>query len=187
MAKPTHLQMVGARDADAPEEDFYPIPPIAVESLLRVESFDGPIWEPACGDGAISKVLEAAGHKVISTDLHDRRFGMPGIDLLMCTKPYAPNIVTNPPYSISTEFARQALTLCPAGKVCLLMRLAWLEGIERKALFEETGLARAHVFSRRLPRMHRHGWTGPRSTSTIAFAWFVWEPGWDRKTELDWI
>ncbi len=186
MAKAEHLMMVGARDADAPKDDFYPTPPIAVESLLRVEQFDGAIWEAACGDGAISRILQETGYDVVSTDLYDRGFGKPGVDFLRCRESLAPNLVTNPPYSITTAFARQALTLC-RGKICLLLRLAFLEGKERQSLFEESGLARVHVFSGRLPRMHRHGWTGPRTTSTIAFAWFVWEPGWDRKTEVDWI
>jgi len=37
--------------------EFYPTPPEATRALLSVESFEGDIWEPACGDGAISKVL----------------------------------------------------------------------------------------------------------------------------------
>lgn len=55
--------------------DFYPTPPEAVRALLSVEAFEGSIWEPACGDGAISKVLLAAGFDVVSTDLIDRGFG----------------------------------------------------------------------------------------------------------------
>ena len=47
--------------------EFYPTPPEATRALLSVESFQGDIWEPACGDGAISKVLEAAGYQVVST------------------------------------------------------------------------------------------------------------------------
>jgi len=46
-----------------------------VRALLSVETFEGSIWEPACGDGAISKVLLAAGFDVVSTDLIDRGFG----------------------------------------------------------------------------------------------------------------
>ncbi len=53
-------------------DDFYETPPDAVEELLRVERFSGRIWEPACGRGAISEVLEAHGHTVVSTDLVDR-------------------------------------------------------------------------------------------------------------------
>jgi hypothetical protein len=78
--------------------DFYPTWPAATRALLSVERFDGAIWEPACGDGAMSKVLEAAGHEVISTDLIDRGYGEGGRDFLMEWQPRAPNIVTNPPF-----------------------------------------------------------------------------------------
>lgn len=30
--------------------EFYPTPPEATRALLSVETFDGTIWEPACGD-----------------------------------------------------------------------------------------------------------------------------------------
>lgn len=52
-----------ARDFRFPKRaayEFYPTPPEATRALLSVESFDGAIWEPACGDGAISEVLKAA-------------------------------------------------------------------------------------------------------------------------------
>jgi hypothetical protein len=42
---------------------------------MRSERFNGDIWEPACGDGAMSRELAAAGHTVISTDLVDRGYG----------------------------------------------------------------------------------------------------------------
>jgi len=64
--------------ANRERDDFYPTPPAGTRALLEVESFTGPIWEPACGDGAISKVLESAGHQVISTDLIDRGYGTGG-------------------------------------------------------------------------------------------------------------
>ena len=35
----------------------------------------GRVWEPACGSGAISKVLEERRLAVISTDLHDQGYG----------------------------------------------------------------------------------------------------------------
>ena len=61
------------------KDDFYPTPPEAVEALLSVEKFIGDIWEPACGDGAISKVLEVE-HNVVSSDLNDYGFGKSGVD-----------------------------------------------------------------------------------------------------------
>jgi hypothetical protein len=58
--------------------EFYPTPPEAVRALLSVEVFDGSIWEPACGDGAISRQLVAVGHDVVSTDFVDHGFGTSG-------------------------------------------------------------------------------------------------------------
>lgn len=175
MAKTAHLMMVGARVAGYnAEDDHYPTPDIAIESLLRVERFEGDIWEPACGEGSISRMLEKWGHRVISTDLRERGYGEGGVDFLSERVARAPNILTNPPYSVGTEFARHAVGLV-SGKVALLVRLAFLEGQKRRSLFEESQLARVWIFSARLPRMHKVGWTGNRSTSTTAFAWLVWQ------------
>ena len=45
----------------------------------------------------------------------------------------------------------------------------------RRMFFENSPLARVWVFSKRIPRMHRHNYDGPVSSSSIAFAWFVWD------------
>ena len=79
---------------------------------MSVERFDGSIWEPACGDGAISKVLAEAGYQVVSTDLIDRGYGAGGQDFLKSDKPLAKNIITNPPYGthgLGDAFVRKAL------------------------------------------------------------------------------
>lgn len=49
--------------------DYYATDPKAVEMLLELEQFAPVIWEPACGEGHISKVLQAHGYQVISTVL----------------------------------------------------------------------------------------------------------------------
>ena len=36
-------------------------------------------------------------------------------------------------------------------------------------------VVRVHVFRNRLPMMHRHGWDGPRASSSTAYAWFVFD------------
>jgi hypothetical protein len=110
--------------------DFYATPPEATRALLSVESFDGPIWEPACGDGAIASVLADAGYTVVATDLIDRGYGQPAIDFLQETAPRAKHIVTNPPYGggLPDQFIGKALTLTRAtgGKVAMLLDLASL-------------------------------------------------------------
>ena len=60
------------------ENDFYATDPRAIELLLDIESFSDKIWECACGEGHLSKVLEAKGYDVISTDLINRGFGTGG-------------------------------------------------------------------------------------------------------------
>lgn len=89
------------------KDDFYPTPPEGTAPLLAVERFDGPIWEPACGQGHMSRVLEDAGHDVISTDLVHRGYGEGGVDFLMEWRPRAPNIVTNPPVQDGGGFRPQ--------------------------------------------------------------------------------
>jgi len=195
------------RDDSANREthDFYPTWPAATEALLSVERFEGPIWEPACGDGAMSRVLEAAGHEVISTDLIDRGYGEGGRDFLMEWAPRAPNIVTNPPFRWAIEFTDRALQLTrpqawlvggiPSDhdqctrKVCLFLRLAFLEGVERGQWFKTTPLARVWVMSRRVPIQRGRMADESESGGMMAFAWFVWEHGHRGKPEigfLDW-
>src|SRR3546814_4759077 len=82
--KQEHRKLGVAVDrANRERNDFYPTPPNAVEALLSVEQFDGDIWEPACGDGAICRVLEAGGYRCVASDLIDRGYGETGIDYLM--------------------------------------------------------------------------------------------------------
>lgn len=188
MGKSEHLMLVGARDIgykDTP--DAYPTPRKAVESLLGVETFAGSVWEPACGEGAISRVLTERSIEVFSTDLHEYGYGTAGIDFMKCTGA-CDNIITNPPYNIGDAFIVHAVTLAQS-KACFLMRLAWLAGQRRHAsLFGKTPPARVWVFSARLPRMHRNGYVGPKSTSTIDFAWFVWDKSViDGSTKLSWL
>ena len=167
------------------KDDFYPTPPEGTEALLRVETFEGPIWEPACGAGSMRRVLEAAGHEVISTDLVDRGYGESRVDFLMEYTPRAPNIVTNPPFKMVAPFIRKSLGLT-TGKVAMLLRLACLEGSERREIFDTSPLARVWVFSRRLS-MQRGGFTGDSSGGMLAFAWFVWDHAYVGKPTLGWI
>ena len=49
------------------DNDFYATPEIATEALMKVEKFNGNIYECACGDGKMSKVLKKY-NEVISSD-----------------------------------------------------------------------------------------------------------------------
>ena len=60
------------RFADLDGPDFFPTPAWATEALIDNERFDGDLWECACGNGAMSEVLENASSNVYSSDLFDR-------------------------------------------------------------------------------------------------------------------
>lgn len=159
-------------------EDLYETPAVAIRALLRAESnLPRLIWEPACGPGAIVRELRANGHAVVATDLVD--YGCPhsagGFNFLRLRSapPRVRYIVTNPPFKHAHAFTRRALELVP--NVALLLRLAFMEGERRKDVLDTGRLRRVHVFSRRLPMMHRDGWSGPKASSAVAFAWFVWD------------
>ena len=166
--------------------DLYETPAVAVEALLRVEKLPHGIWEPAAGRGAIVNVLRSHGHAVTASDIID--YGFPlnfVVDFLTTTKRPAGcgAIVTNAPFRILDKFARHALDLAP--RVYLLCRLAFLEATSRTDILEHRGLAHVHVFRRRLPMMHRDGWTGRRASSAMAFGWFCWDRDYRGPTVVD--
>ncbi|MBI1384721.1 MAG: hypothetical protein GC150_07420 [Rhizobiales bacterium] len=113
----------------APRE-YYPTPPEATRTFLAAERFDGSIWEPACGNGAIARECIAAGYDVVATDIADYGYGEPGLDFLGLEVPRAKHIVTNPPYGagLADRFIRKALSLTArtGGKVAMLLNLASL-------------------------------------------------------------
>jgi methylase of polypeptide subunit release factors len=153
-----------------------------VAALLSVYQPPHHIWEPACGDGAIVKALRTASYEVVATDLND--WGCPEssarIDLLMerTAPPHCHCIITNPPYRLAEPFIAHALQLVP--EVAMLCRLAFLESTRRTRLLEESGLARVLVFRNRLPMMHRYGYS-----SSTAFAWYIWQRGYNDMPRLE--
>lgn len=59
--------------------DLYETPAVAVHALLPAEQVPHRVWEPACGPGAIAKVLRETGRFVVARDLHD--WGCPASEL----------------------------------------------------------------------------------------------------------
>jgi hypothetical protein len=181
------LLMLGAGNTTLPPRtfDFYRTPERATKALMAAESFTGPLWECACGDGAISEVLTELGHEVISTDLCARGYGRTS-DFLAQTASLAPNIITNPPFKLAAEFAVKACELA-TGKVALLCRLGWLESRSRRTMFESLPLSKVWVFSTRLPLMHRENWQGRKASSAVAFAWFIFTNDHNGPATIGWL
>jgi hypothetical protein len=172
------------RFADLGGPDYFPTPAWATYALMDNESFDGEIWECACGDGAMSRILESRGNPVRSTDLYDRGFGEAGVDFIT-SKTRSDNIVTNPPYNSAEHFVRNGVNLARR-KFALLLRLAFLEGANRaQTIFTESPPSRVWVFSERIT-FYPAG-AVQAGSGTTAYAWFVWDKGASPGTELRWL
>lgn len=168
------------RSVNAEKNDYYATEPRAVELLLEKEGFSKYIWEPACGEGHISKVLTAHGYNVESTDLIDRGFGLSSQDFLV--QPYFASfdgdIITNPPYRYAQEFVEKAIEIVkPGRKVAMFLKLTFLESQKRRKLFEKHPPKAVYVSSARLQCGKNGDFSG---TSMVAYAWYVWQKGYPR-------
>ena len=166
--------------------DYYATEPNAVELLLEQETFTPYVWEPACGEGHISKVLEAHGYKVLSTDLIDRGYGEGGVDFLSIKiADISRDIITNPPYKYAKEFVEHALEISSEStKVAMFLKLTFLEGQSRRELFAKNPPKTVYVSSARLQCGKNGVFEG---SSATAYAWFVWEKGYHGRTVIKWI
>lgn len=121
-------------DSERQNEDYYATDPSMVDELLKKESFNRSIWEPACGQRSLSRRLEELGYEVRDSDIVARPCDKPieVLDFMQCLEPWEGDIVTNPPYGIALEFIQHALGLVKDGaKVAMFMRLLFLEGKQK--------------------------------------------------------
>ena len=171
---------------DRAKDDYYATSPEAAHWLCEIEDLHKNIWECACGEGHLSKVFEEKGHNVMSTDLIDRGYGIGGVNFLTQNLPFYGDIITNPPYKYAQEFIEHALRLVYDGnKVCMFLKVQFLEGRKRKKFFEEYPPKRIWVSSSRI----KCGTNGvfSDSSSMLALAWYVWEKGYKGDTIIKWF
>ena len=179
--------------------DYYATDPDATNLFLDQLEKDGDIklhrniWEPACGEGHISKELEKRGYCVFSSDLYDRNYGYTGIDFLnQNKKPFVScDIVTNPPYSIATEFVEKSLDLLNEDEYGIMhLRTLFLEGKSRYELFKENPPKYVYVHSTRYccaMNGEFYEESGKKKGSAVSFAWFIWKKGFKGDTIIRWL
>lgn len=178
--------MLGARNYaqhEREENDYYATHPRATQLLLEQEDFYHRIWEPACGEGHMAKVLKDAGYDVVSTDLIDRGYGQGGIDFLKYENDGLMDcdIITNPPYKYAKEFVEKALELvAPGRKVAMFLKIQFLEGKARRVLFDKHPPQTVYVSSGRLRCAMNGDFERYAKSNAICYAWFVWRRGYPR-------
>lgn len=171
--------------------EFYPTPPEATRALLSVERFDGPVWEPACGEGAIAEVLIAGGLDVVATDLVDHGYGIPRIDFLKERSPRARHIVTNPPYGfgLADAFITKALGFArqTGGTVAMLLNLASLAHRTRTRWWRAHPPARLYAIDDVVCwPAHRYG-PAPEHFLKHRYCWAVWTPNHQGPSAFWWL
>jgi hypothetical protein len=176
-------------DYERNENDYYATDPKAIDHLFGAENFGTKIWEPACGGGHLSERMILYGKYVRSTDLIDRGYGEGGIDFLQQTENWGGDIITNPPYSLATQFVRHAISVVETGcKVAMLMRIQFLEGKARKELFRTYPPKNVFVYSSRLVCARNGDFEAfQKNSGAMVYAWYVWEKGYQGDTILKWI
>ena len=162
---PDFSKIVGGNGVRA-KNDFYPTPPECTVALLNfleqrqlIKQGDC-VWEPACGDYAITKVLINNGYKTVSTDIvHGRDFMATdlsaGVDW----------IITNPPFSLAREFVERSAHL--GRPFALLLKSQFWHAASRVDLFRR--FPPAFV----LPLTWRPDFTG-KGASLLDMIWVVW-------------
>ena len=167
------------------KSDFYETPYTLTRKFLDVEDFDKSlsVCEPACGGGAISKVLKEYWEDDSLVTAYDKE-----TNFLWDFDDYN-YIITNPPFSLAFEFIRKAKQLAKS-KFALLLPLSYLHGKKR---FDEIysdktyGLEKVYVFTRYPMLGESLREDGKYNTGMMVYAWYVWTNGYSGQPTIDWL
>jgi hypothetical protein len=162
------------------KDDFYPTPPEPTRALLHAE-FDRlrtfrTIAEPAAGDGAMVREMEALGLNVFASDMINRGCGAVIKDFYDFSEETFPfcAIVTNPPFSEcgwgngKARWLKHALDTLDVEYMALLMNWGWPGAGGLKHFWAEHPPARVYLMRWKID------FTG-QGAPPMLNAWFVWD------------
>lgn len=186
-SKPVPRQMLDGsyERVDALErekDDFYPTPAEPTRAFLhaeidRLRQFQC-VWEPACGDGAMVREMEALGLSVFPSDLVDRGFGAVIRDFYSFNS-FDPvesgaAIVTNPPFQEcgwgngKARWLKHALDVIGVEYMALLMNWGWPGAGGLGPFYAQHTPARVYLMRWKID------FTG-QGAPPMLNAWFVWD------------
>lgn len=195
----SYASTLGARNFAIEERetnDYYATNPESLEIFLnRLEKdnikLNKNIWECACGEGHLSKVLDRGGYNVLSTDKVDRGYGTIQ-DFLEYNGKFNGDILTNPPYKFAKEFVEHSIECINEGNyVIMFLKLQFLEGKKRKEMFDKYPPKYVYVFSERqrcamngdFNKYNNNGGT----PGAVAYCWYLWEKGFNGEPIIRWL
>lgn len=167
--------------------EFYPTPPEPTRAFLhaeidRLRDF-GTIWEPAAGDGAMVREMQALGLTVRASDLIDR--GCDADIRSFYEFPVAPSqaIVTNPPFDEcgwgngKARWLKYALDVLDVEYMALLLNWTWPGAGGLAPFWAEHPPARVYLMRWKID------FTG-QGAPPMLNGWFVWDKQWNGETVL---
>ncbi len=186
--------------------DFYPTEPWVTRALLAEVDFTRPdgipadtvIWEPACGDGRMCRVIDEARYYFVASDIHD--YGYRGTVLGDFLRDPAAAIlpadalgqgvhavITNPPFDLAREFIARALRVAEPkrGKVAILQRHEFDAPKGNRPLF-------AWPFAAKLILPRRPRWSdsdpkSQRASPRFPYAWYLWDWRHEGEPVIRWL
>lgn len=156
-------------------DEFYPTPAEPTQAILeaeigRLREFDG-IWEPACGDGAMIREMQAYGLTTFASDLIQRGAAESVKSFYSFNIAAFPAILTNPPFAECNRdpgWVRHAMQTLGVEYMALLLPLNWLGASGRSALWSAYPPARIYLMRWRID------FTG-QGASPVLNMWAVWD------------
>lgn len=176
--------------------DFYATDPNSLRLFLQKLREDGiklnkNIWEISCGDGAISDHLKHLGYSVFCSDIVNRKNKCDAkLDMTKNVKglTFCGDILTNPPYKHAKDFIEKSIDMInPGSKVIMYLRLQFLEGKKRRALFERYPPKYIYVHTERQMTYKNNDPAERKKGSAVCFAWFIWEKDYTGDPRVRWI
>ena len=161
------------------KSDFYETPYSLTRLLLGLVKLNGTVLEPACGDGAIVKVLREFGYSPTHYDKER--------DFLTETRGFD-TVITNPPYSLAFEFIQRAKEI--SDDIYLLLPLAYLHGKQRyDHLYTDKRfpLRKIWVFTRYPMLGERLREDGRCKTGMMVYAWYWFSRGYKGEPRVAWL
>ncbi len=175
--KQESLQLTGGNfNNNRRELDFYPTPKEVTIALMEYLNLPPRrIWEPACGNGAMSKVLESYRHTVISSDISGSSYGIENLDFLSDTFQIGEvdAIITNPPFNLSEDFIRKSLK--EARLVAMVLKSQYWHAAKRLKLFQEFPPSHVLPLTWRPDFLEHERTDGKKGSPTMEVCWTVWD------------
>jgi len=162
--------MIGGSGAfDRNSSDFYSTPDEVTQALLKKHAPRSYlVQEPACGNGAITTILQKNGFCVISSDINQNPFNEIQ-DFLKLKQARAPSMITNPPFNHAVDFILKSKEL---GYIytALLLKSSFWQAANRTRLFNFCRPSAIYALNWR-PCFSPERGTAP----TMDFIWSIWD------------